>query len=213
MSSSASTTSPDDSRTDREPAKRAFAEEFADATEMFTESDDERAPKYAVLPTGKRANRVFAIGTLTEAEDVAKSDDDEYWQARVVDPTGAFFVYAGQYQPEAMAALREIEMPEYVAVVGKPRSYENDSGTMLTSVTPESITVVPEATRDRWVIETADHTMTRLDEFAEGPGISPDGDRAREAYGDDIAAYEAAAKDALAQIAGIELNDDESETE
>jgi RPA family protein len=211
MSSSAS--SPNDDRTDREPAKRAFAEEFADATELFQESDDERAPKYAVLPTGQRANRVFAVGALLEAENLAKSGDDEYWQARVVDPTGTFFVYAGQYQPEAMAALRSIEPPEYVAVVGKPRSYENDNGEVLTSVTPESITVVPEAVRDRWVVETADHTMTRLGEFAEGEGASPDADRARAAYGDDVGGYEAAAKDALVQIADIELAEDEDDAE
>lgn len=206
---SSSTSSPNDGRTDREPAKRAFAEEFADATELFQESDDERAPKYAVLPTGQRANRMFAVGALLEAENLAKSDDDEYWQARVVDPTGTFFVYAGQYQPEAMAALRSIEPPEYIAVVGKPRSYENDNGEVLTSLTPESITVVPEAARDQWVVETADHTMARLDEFAEGPGTSPDADRAREAYGDGIEEYEVAAKEALAQVADIELADAE----
>ncbi|GAA0448972.1 nucleic acid-binding protein (plasmid) [Halococcus dombrowskii] len=207
MSSSAS--SPNDGRTDREPAKRAFAEEFADATELFQESDDERAPKYAVLPTGQRANRMFAVGALLEAENLAKSGNDEYWQGRVVDPTGTFFVYAGQYQPEAMAALRSIGPPEYVAVVGKPRSYENDNGEVLTSLTPESITVVPEAARDQWVVETADHTMARLDEFAEGPGASPDADRAREAYGDGIEEYEVAAKEALAQVADIELADAE----
>ncbi|EMA56291.1 hypothetical protein [Halococcus thailandensis] len=211
MSSSAS--SPNDGRTDREPAKRAFAEEFADATELFQESDDERAPKYAVLPTGQRANRMFAVGALLEAENLAKSGDDEYWQARVVDPTGTFFVYAGQYQPEAMAALRSIEPPEYVAVVGKPRSYENDNGEVLMSLTPESITVVPEAARDHWVVETADHTIARFDEFAEGPGISPDADRAREAYGDDIEEYEVAAKEALAQVADIELAEDETDAE
>ena len=129
MSSSANNNSDNDSRIGRQPAKRAFADEFANATKVFRESDGERAPKFAVLPTGERANRVFAVGTLTEAEDISKSADSEYWQARVVDPTGTFYVYAGQYQPEAMAALRSIEAPAYVMVVGKPGRTRRTTGT------------------------------------------------------------------------------------
>lgn len=206
-------------RPNREPGKRAFAAEYADATEMFKESDDERAPKFAVLPTGERANRVFVIGTLTEAQDISGSDKSEYWQARVVDPTGVFYVYAGQYQPEAMSALQEIETPEFVAVVGKPRSYETDDGEIRTSLTPESVTVVDEATRNRWVVETSEQTLNRINKFAEGDSegedMNPDIDRAREAYADiDIGDYEANVEMAVAGLAGIDLPDeDESEGE
>jgi RPA family protein len=208
--SASSSSSNGNGRTNREPGKRAFAAEYADATEMFKESDDERAPKFAVLPTGERANRVFVVGTLTEAQDIAKSDDDEYWQARVVDPTGAFYVYAGQYQPEAMNALRGIETPEFVAVVGKPRSWQTDDGEIRTSITPESVTVVDQATRNRWVIETAELTMARIDEFQTN-GDNSDADRAHEAYGGNMNDYEANVETAAASLAGIDLTDgDES---
>ncbi|WP_121820257.1 RPA family protein [Halostella salina] len=147
----------------REVARRVFASEFNDAGYTFKESDDERAPNYALLPTGERANRVFVVGTLTEKEDVG--EDSEYWRGRVVDPTGTFFMYAGQYQPDAAGMLRDLEPPEYVAVVGKPRTYETDDGTVNVSVRPESITVVDAATRDRWVVETAERTLDRVDAF------------------------------------------------
>ena len=149
----------------REVARRVFATEFNDSTYTFKESDDERAPNYALLPTGDRANRVFIVGTLTETEDVG--DDSEYWRGRVVDPTGTFFVYAGQYQPEAAAVLRDTEPPAYVAIVGKPRTYETDDGTVNVSVRPESIAVVDDATRDRWVVETAERTLDRIEAFEE----------------------------------------------
>ncbi len=149
----------------REVARRVFASEFNDSTYTFKESDDERAPNYALLPTGDRANRVFIVGTLTETEDVG--EDSEYWRGRVVDPTGTFFVYAGQYQPEAASVLRETEPPAYVAVVGKPRTYETEDGTVNVSVRPESIAVVDAATRDRWVVETAERTVERIEAFAE----------------------------------------------
>jgi hypothetical protein len=140
-----------------------FAEEFNDASYTFKESDDERAPVYLLLPTGERANRVFLVGTLTEKEDVG--EDSEYWRGRIVDPTGTFFVYAGQYQPEAASALRELDAPSYVAIVGKPRTYETDDGTVNVSVRPESITEVNAATRDRWVVETAQRTLERIESF------------------------------------------------
>ena len=148
----------------REVARRVFAGEFNDATHTFKESEEERAPVYVLLPTGERANRIFIVGTLTETEDVG--EDSEYWQGRVVDPNGdPFFVYAGQYQPEAASMLRDLEPPAYVAITGKPRTYETDDGNVNVSVRPESITLVDAATRDRWVAETAEQTLDRIENF------------------------------------------------
>jgi hypothetical protein len=156
----------------REVAKRVFAGEFRDASHTFKESEEERAPTYLLLPTGEKANRVFVVGTLTEKEDIGT--DSEYWKARVVDPTGTFLVYAGQYQPEAVDVIRDIEPPEYVAVVGKPSTYEPDDGDgdVITSVRPESMTVVDADTRDRWIAETAERTLERI----EGGGMSAEAD-------------------------------------
>jgi RPA family protein len=148
----------------REVARRVFAREFNDATHTFKESDDDRAPLYALLPTGERVNRVFVVGTLTETDDVG--EDSEYWQGRIVDPDGGtFFTYAGQYQPDAASMLRELDAPEYVAVVGKPRTYETEEGDVNVSIRPESITVVDETTRNRWVVETAERTIERITAF------------------------------------------------
>ncbi|HKJ58749.1 MAG TPA: DNA-binding protein [Halobacteriales archaeon] len=180
----------------REVARRAFAREFNDASYTFKESDDERAPVYLLLPSGERANRVFVVGTLTETEDVG--DESEYWRGRVVDPTGTFFVYAGQYQPEAAGVLRDTEPPAYVAVTGKPRTYETDDGTVNVSLRPESITVVDAATRDRWVVETAERTVERLERFADGEGEYVA--MAREHYGDDASEYREAVVEALEGI-------------
>ena len=182
----------------REVARRVFATEFNDAGYTFKESDDERAPVYLLLPTGESANRVFFVGTLTEKEDVG--EDDEYWRGRIVDPTGTFFVYAGQYQPEAASKIRDLEPPAYVAVVGKPRTYETDDGTVRVSVRPESITEVDAATRDRWVAETARRTIERVAAFDdEGNEYAR---MAREEYELDPETYEAAALSALEDLDG-----------
>ena len=180
----------------REVARRVFANEFNDAGYTFKESDDERAPVYLLLPTGASANRVFFIGTLTERDDVG--EDSEYWRGRIVDPTGTFFVYAGQYQPEAASKLRDLNPPAYVAVVGKPRTYETDDGTVRVSVRPESITEVDADTRDRWVAETARRTIERAAAFDdEGNEYAR---MAREEYDLDPDTYKTAALSALEDL-------------
>jgi RPA family protein len=182
----------------REVAQRVFAREFNDATYSFKESDDERAPVYALLPTGQRANRVFVVGTLTETEDVG--EDSEYWQGRVVDPNGdTYFTYAGQYQPDAASMLRDLEPPEYVAVVGKPSTYETDEGDINVSIRPESISRVDEATRDRWVVETAERTVDRIGTFG-SDGVDEYAEMAREQYDSSVETYKRAVEEALESL-------------
>jgi len=188
----------------REVAQRAFADEFNDASYSFRESDDDRAPVYVLLPTGTKANRVFVVGTLTETEDVGS--DEEYWQGRIVGPTGTFFTYAGQYQPEAAGMLRETEPPAFVAIVGKPRTYDTDDGNTNVSLRPEHLTIVDEAARHRWVIETAERTLDRLEAF-DDPN-NEYAQMAREQYGDMVVKYQEATIRALESL--DDDDDDES---
>lgn len=157
------------SRQTRKVAVRAFATEVEDAQHQYKESDEDRAPNLALLPTGVEANRVFVTGTLTEKDDVGK--DSEYYHARVVDPTGTFHVYAGQYQPDAMALIKETETPEYVALTGKVGRYELDDGGFNVTLRPETMTVTDQATRNRWMVETAERTLERIDEFRQAGDI------------------------------------------
>lgn len=193
----------------REVAHRLFAAEFNDATYTFQESDDDRAPVYALLPTGEKANRVFIVGTLTETNNVG--NDEEYWQGRIVDPTDTVFAYAGQYQPEAAAFLREIEPPAFVAIVGKPRSYETDDGMVNVSLRPEHITNVDKQTRQRWVTETASRTLDRVEKFdTDG---NPYARMAREHYGGNIEQYRQQVIEALESLDETTSEKEDSETQ
>ncbi|MFW6320315.1 MAG: hypothetical protein ACOC0Z_00560, partial [Halohasta sp.] len=143
----------------REVAYRLFAAEFDDASLSYSESDEERAPNYVVTPTGLRVNRLFAVGVLTEVEAI----NEETLRGRIVDPTGAFVTYAGQYQPEAQAFLDRTTPPAFVAITGKARTFEpEDSDRVFTSVRPESLSEVDADTRDRWVVSAAEATLHRV---------------------------------------------------
>ncbi|MFB6185788.1 MAG: RPA family protein, partial [Halobacteriaceae archaeon] len=148
--------------TRREIAHRMFATEYQDSTYSYSESEEDRAPNYIISPTGQRANRLFIIGVVTEVEAV----NEDTRRVRVVDPTGAFLLYAGQYQPDIVTLLDEIEIPSFVAVTGKTNTFQPDgSDEIITSIRPESVNTVTQETRDRWIINTAEHTLNRIDTF------------------------------------------------
>ena len=168
----------DDGPGAREVAHRVFAAEFDDASLSYSESDEERAPNYVVTPTGARVNRLFVAGVLTEVERV----NDETRRGRVVDPSGAFVTYAGQYQPEAQAFLERADPPSFVALTGKARTFEpEDSDRVFTSVRPESLNEVDADTRDRWVVSAAEATLDRLAVFAKSLDSDLRGDELRAA--------------------------------
>jgi len=157
----------------REVAYRLFAAEYNDAEYSYSESDEERAPNYVITPTGARANRVFVVGVLTEVEQVG----DDILRGRVVDPTGAFVLYAGQYQPDEQAFLEAATPPTFVAVTGKARTFEpEDSDQVFTSIRPESINEVDSDTRDRWTVQAAKRTLERIGQMATACSLSERGE-------------------------------------
>ncbi|MFB6096060.1 MAG: hypothetical protein ABEJ74_01570, partial [Haloferacaceae archaeon] len=179
----------DDGPGTREVARRLFAAEYDDASLSYSESDEERAPNYVVTPTGARINRMFVAGVFTEVEQV----NEEMLRARIVDPTGAFVSYAGQYQPDALAFFERTDPPEFVAVTGKARTFQpEDSDRVFTSVRPESVNAVDADTRDRWAVSAAESTLRRVAAFdaALESGLSGEelGDYLREAGVDESVA-------------------------
>jgi RPA family protein len=180
MATSDSQTQQEATIPDREVAKHVFAAELNEATYTFKTSQAERAPVYVALPTGERANRVCVMGTVTDVEDVG-TDGQEYLRAQVVDPTGTFWVYAGQYQREALKKLKRIQPPEFLTVIGKPRTYKTDDGTINVSLVPEDVGIVDVKTRNSWVFEAARRTLERVGSAREtSPKVAA---LAREQYG------------------------------
>jgi len=162
----------------REVAYRLFAAEFDDSEYAYSESDEERAPNYVVTPTGARVNRLFAVGVLTEVDDV----NPEMVRGRLVDPTGAFVTYAGQYQPDALAVLERADPPAFFSLSGKARTYEPDDGDRIySSVRPETVSEVDAETRDRWVVTAAERTLERIGVMASAVESGLVGDQLRAA--------------------------------
>jgi RPA family protein len=146
----------------REVAKRVFIEELKRSNHSFREGEEQNqyAPSYLLTPTGAKCNRVFVVGTLIEKDNVGS--ETQYWKGRVVDPTGSISIYAGQYQPEAAQILADMDVPEFVAVVGKPNLFQTDDGNIIISLRIESIQRVDKVTQNQWLLDTARRTLERL---------------------------------------------------
>jgi RPA family protein len=147
----------------RQPALRLFAAELAESKQTIIEHIEGRNfdSRFQLTPTGVKVKRVLMMGVLVEIDNVDTSGG--YLRGRIVDPTGAFTVYAGQYQPEALRALSSFTIPCFVAVVGKTNAYRPDEKTTIVSIRPETIVEIDAKTRDYWVKETVAKTLERVE--------------------------------------------------
>lgn len=148
----------------RETAWKVFAGEYNDSA-IEIKGEGEMTPSYVVTPLGAKVNRLFIIGVLTDVENV--SENGELVRAHISDPTGVFTLYSGQYQKDATNALSNIEVPAFVAVIGKSRIYTPEEGTLYVSVRPERIMEVSADIRDKWILETCKNTKDRIEAVLE----------------------------------------------
>jgi len=148
----------------RETAWRIFAGEYNDS-KIEIKGEGEMTPSYIITPLGAKVNRVFIIGVLTDVENV--SEDGNLVRAHISDPTGVFTLYSGSYQKDITDSLANIEVPTFIAVIGKVRTYSPEEGTMFVSIRPEKIMEVSADIRDKWIIETCKNTKSRIEALVE----------------------------------------------
>jgi hypothetical protein len=153
----------------REPAWRVFAGEYNDSTVEIR--GGEKTPSYIVTPLGGKINRLFLVGVLTDVENV--SEGGEFLRAHVSDPTGVFTLYSGQYQKDATDQLLNIEVPSFIGVIGKIRTFVPEEGSMYLSIRPEVVRELDVEARNRWIIETCVQTKHRIGAIIEGMKMNP----------------------------------------
>lgn len=144
----------------RETAWRIFAGEL-NASSLEKKGEDEKSVSYVITPLGTMVNRVLVCGVLTEKENIG-TDDEPMWKARVQDVTGSYFLNVGRYQPEAAAAMANLDTPSFVAVVGKVRTYSPEEGRVYVSLRPEKMMSIDGDTRNMWVLDAAESMWDRL---------------------------------------------------
>lgn len=150
----------------REVAWRVFSEEY-NSSVLEHSGQGEKPVSYVVTPLGAKINRMLVVGVVTDIEEVGEEGKPRY-RARITDPTGTFYVSAGEYQPAAARSLSQITPPAFAAVVGKSRAYTPEEGVKYLSIRPERIREVDADARDYWVLETAKSTLLRIEAIENG---------------------------------------------
>jgi len=179
----------------RSPSRFMFANELKQCSMAITEGEGQFAAAHTISPTGEDIHRVFMVGIATEKEDIGS--DNAYWRVRIVDSSGSILGYAGTYQPEAMLAVEELNVPSFVALSGKMRLFTTEDGTVISSLNLESITRVDKYAKDVFTYFAARNLLTRLLQPDESnPAVAI----ARENYELDKPAYFEMAKNALESI-------------
>ena len=153
----------------RELAWRVFSGEYNDSI-LEVKGVGEKTPSYVITPLGGYLNRLYVVGVLTDVESVLEGGD--FVRAHVSDPTGVFTIYSGQFQQEVTDKLLNIDVPAFVAVVGKIRTYKPDDGDMIVSIRPEVVREVSADVRARWILDTCKQTKYRIDAISEAMKMS-----------------------------------------
>ncbi len=162
----------------REPAWRIFAAEYNEANHVI-ESKGEKKPRYVLTPLGAKVNRLFIIGVLTDVEEIGAEGIRR--RARISDPTGIHVVYAEAFEPEVASILADMEVPSFIAVVGKARIYEPEEGMLYVSARAEMAKRSDEESRDYWIMETCRSTLMRINAMKDAMSMnSPTAKQLRE---------------------------------
>jgi RPA family protein len=166
-------------RNRRQSAFRVFAREFYESN-LPDGGQGEYDPRFLVTKLGARINRMMVAG-LIERMERRETERGTMYRGAVRDPTGLHMWSVGSFRPELHGAMEEI-LTRFDAgdrflmiCVGKASHYENDEGGIFCSMQMEDYAIVDRDVYARWLVETADHTMRRIDAFgkaqqAEGSG-------------------------------------------
>lgn len=144
----------------RETAYRVFSRELNSSVES-KRGEEEMSPSYVISPLGLMINRVMIAGVLTEIEN-AGTEEEPMWRGRVQDVSGNFFINVGRFQPEASAAMANLEAPSYVSMIGKIRTYSTNDDRTFVSVRPEHIAKIEEDEYNLWILEAAKSLWNRV---------------------------------------------------
>ena len=181
----------------RSSVTKMFAAEVTRTTHALPKGEEQYEAQTYLSPTGRTVAKIMVAGVATEKEDIGK--DQSLWRMRVVDPSGAIGVMAGMYQPEAMQAIAMLEIPSYVAIVGKLNVYEPESGSHIVSIRPDSVIIIGGADRNNIILDAALSTARSIKKTMADPETMK---KVAEVYagGHDQAAYVLVVQQALESL-------------
>jgi RPA family protein len=144
----------------RAPVTKILIAEAVRTTHDLPRGEGQYEAQTYITPTGRTISKVMISGVAVEKGDVGK--DQSMWRLRVSDPSGAMHVFAGTYQPEAAQVIARLEIPAFVAVVGKLNLYKPEEGSVIVSLRPDSVSLIDSAARDNLILDASLSTLRSI---------------------------------------------------
>lgn len=168
-------------RAKRQSALRMFASEFGEST-LYDRGPGEYDPGFVISKLGARANRLLVAGLLDRLEERETSSGGKLWQGQLRDASGLHFFSVGDFaSDEVREFISDLEVrhrdgePILLMMSAKARWFQNDEGSVYTSIRPEEICEINRARYGNWLVETCKSTLRRID--ALNTASSSDGSR------------------------------------
>ena len=154
-------------RNRRQTATRLFAREFYESS-LPDGGQGEFDPRFIVTKLGARVNRMFVCGVVERLER-RDTERGPMFSGAVRDPTGLHLWSVGSFRPEL-----HLEMEELVArfddgdrflmaCIGKSNHYTTEDGGFRCRMQMEDYAIIDREVYATWLVETANHTMRRID--------------------------------------------------
>jgi len=156
-------------RARRQPAWHMLAAEFGEST-LSQQGSGEFDPLFVISKLGAKVNRVIVAGMLERLDPRETSNGSTLWQGQLRDPSGLHFFSVGDYAQESMRELTiqlssRLEDGESIMLMmtAKARYFQNDEGSVYTSLRPEEAAVISREVYRNWLVKASEGMLERID--------------------------------------------------
>ena len=154
-------------RSRRQTATRLFAREFYESS-LPDGGQGEYDPRYIVTKLGARVNRMFVAGVIERLER-RDTERGPMFSGAVRDPTGLHLWSVGSFRPELHIEMEELAARFeggdrfLMACIGKSNHYTTEDGGFRCRMQMEDYAIIDREVYATWLVDTANHTMRRID--------------------------------------------------
>jgi RPA family protein len=156
-------------RSPRQPAWHMLASEFSESS-LHEKGSGEFDPSFVITKLGAKANRLIVAGLIERLEPRETANGSTLYQGQLRDPSGLHYFSVGDYATEAMREMvidlaARIESGEslMLLMVAKARWFQNEEGSVYTSLRPEEACIISPSVYREWLAKACEQTLIRLD--------------------------------------------------
>ena len=156
-------------RSPRQPAWHMLASEFGESS-LHEKGSGEFDPSFVITKLGAKVNRLIVAGLIERLEPRETANGSTLYQGQLRDPSGLHYFSVGDYATETMREMvidlaARVESGEslMLLMVAKARWFQNEEGSVYTSLRPEEACIISPSVYREWLSKACEQTLIRLD--------------------------------------------------